>query len=182
MVKLIIGAPGAGKSTVCKHLPDESTQHISTGDIFRNEIKKGTEIGNLAASLINDGNFVPDDVTNDVIKNFFITCEYNEEKVILDGYPRNIYQVDYIENNLKEIGVSVSNVIHLIVDKDTLIKRLTSRGRDDDDIETVKKRLETYEKVTEPVVEYYRNKQMVNDVNGNDEPFVVANNVYKLIK
>ena len=114
---IIMGAPGSGKGTCASLLKSEfAIPHISTGDMFRKAISEGTELGKLAQSLIDNGNFVPDEVTNELVKQR-LSEEDCKNGFLLDGYPRNIEQAKVFTEILKELNIKLDAVINLDIDE-----------------------------------------------------------------
>ncbi|MCR5694420.1 MAG: adenylate kinase [Clostridia bacterium] len=189
MIIMLLGAPGAGKGTQAVELAKIlGIPHISTGDIFRANIKEGTELGKLAASIINKGMLVPDDVTFAIVKDR-LSQEDCAEGAILDGFPRTIPQARMLDEYLESQGKKLDVVINIVIDEQEIIKRLSERRvcpeckatyhlghrppangincdvcgaevilRDDDKPEVVQKRLDEYHVSTEPLIEYYKEK------------------------
>lgn len=191
MKLVLLGAPGAGKGTQATRIKDEySIPHISTGDILRAEIKKGTPLGILAKSLIDNGSFVPDDVIINIVKERLFQSDA-EKGYILDGFPRTVNQAE----KLAEFS-SVDAVLNIEVDRDILLNRLTGRRvcpscgesyhidlldgkntcskcgsdliqRNDDTEEVISKRLKIYQELTKPLIEYYKEKNLLITVDGS---------------
>lgn len=191
MVIIMLGAPGTGKGTIANILTNKlEIPQVSTGDIFRKHIKEGTELGKLAESYISKGNLVPDDVTIDLVKNRIEEPDV-QNGIILDGFPRTVYQAEKLDEILKEKGKKVDLVINLTTPEEEIIERIVNRRvcsnqqcktvynlvlnpskqegicdkcgnelvqRKDDNVETVKSRLDNYFKQTSPLVDYYENK------------------------
>lgn len=194
---VILGAPGAGKGTQAVNLARQlNIPHISTGDIFRSNIKNGTALGKLAKSYIDNGALVPDEVTIDIVKDR-LQQEDCKKGFILDGFPRTIPQAESLDQVLVQMGAGLDYVLNLMVKDEVIIKRLSGRRicpdcsmsyhidhnekaakgicencgskltqRDDDQEETIIKRLETYHAQTEPLIDYYRGKGNLLDVEG----------------
>ena len=187
---ILLGAPGAGKGSQAAKISEKyNIPHISTGDIFRKNIKEQTPLGNLAKSYIDKGQLVPDDVIIGLVESRLKESDC-ANGYILDGFPRTIPQAEALD---KVADVNV--VINLDVPFDIMTERLTGRRvcicgatyhvssypgdtcdrcgkklivRDDDKPETVKERLQVYLRQTEPLIDYYRNKGLVRDVKGRD--------------
>ncbi|MCF8008554.1 MAG: adenylate kinase [Halanaerobiales bacterium] len=124
---IILGLPGAGKGTQAKKLSNKySIPHISTGDIFRSAIKNETELGKKAKQIIDSGGLVPDEITNDIVKERIKLDDCNNG-FILDGYPRTIYQAEALETMLEEMNKELDLALYINVSRDELIKRLTHR-------------------------------------------------------
>ena len=159
---VIFGAPGSGKGTQSDKIIEEyGVDHISTGDVLREEIKKGTELGKLAVSYIDEGNFIPDSLMIKILASVLDAKGKDIKGVIFDGFPRTIQQAYALDKMLSERGESVSIVIGLEVDDDELIHRIVLRGRTsgraDDNAHTAKHRLENYHSQTQPLKKFYIN-------------------------
>ena len=132
--------------------------HISTGDVLRSEMKNETELGKIAKDYIEKGQLVPDDLIVNMLAKVLDSKE-NSKGVIFDGFPRTIPQAEALKKMLNERGTDVSIMLNLQVDEDELIKRLLERGkisgRSDDNLETIKSRLEVYHKQTAPLADFY---------------------------
>ena len=124
---LLVGPPGAGKGTQAVHLAEHfAIPHISTGDIFRANIKGSTELGLLAKSYMDKGELVPDSVTNDMVADR-LTKDDTKNGFLLDGYPRNLDQAKYIDGVLKERGIPLQFVLEFQLDNSEIVKRLSGR-------------------------------------------------------
>lgn len=192
MKLIFLGAPGSGKGTHATIIKDAyNLPHISTGDIFRANIKGGTELGKLAKSYIDKGELVPDSVVIDIVKDRLMN-EDCKKGFILDGFPRTVNQADALEQFAK-----MDAVINLVVDSDVIVRRIAGRRmcvcgetyntaylkgpeicakcgaklfqREDDKEETVINRLSVYEKETAPLIEYYRDKNILNNIDCNNK-------------
>ena len=168
---VIFGAPGSGKGTQSdKIIAEFGVAHISTGDVLRGEIKAGTELGKLAASYINDGNLVPDEVIINILASVLDSKGKDIPGVIFDGFPRTIAQAEALDVMLKERGEEVSVVIGLEVDDEELISRIVARGktsgRADDNEETARKRLANYYKQTMPLKAFYEQQGKYKAIEG----------------
>ena len=191
---VLLGAPGAGKGTQASRIQEKyKLLHISTGDIFRANIKGGTEIGKLAKSYIDAGKLVPDEVTCDIVKDR-LTWDDANGGYMLDGFPRNVFQAEELDKFAK-----VDLCLNIAVDEKLLMDRICGRRvcacgesyhistlngatvckkcggelyqRADDNPETVKSRLETYNTQTAPLIDYYGAQGKLKTVNcGNDSP------------
>lgn len=175
MLNLILfGPPGAGKGTQSVKVAEKyNLKHLSTGDIFRANIKGGTELGNLAKSYIDKGQLVPDEVTIGMLRSELLNSK-DAAGFIFDGFPRTIPQAVALDNLLTEVNSAVSLVISLEVTEQELIDRLKNRaatsGRSDDaDEEIIKNRLQVYKNETYPLLDFYRNQQKVKNVQGIGE-------------
>jgi adenylate kinase len=194
---IFLGAPGSGKGTQAKKLAQKfSLEHISTGDILRDAIKKKTQLGIRAAIFMDAGELVPDDVILGIIKEKLLTKR--GEGFIFDGFPRTAAQADGLDRMLGELGISLSRVINLDVPDEVIIKRLESRvlcdscGRDynvdskppkisgkcdvcggklyrrlDDAAGIIENRLKVYHEKTKVIENFYRSKGLLTDIDGN---------------
>lgn len=183
---VIFGAPGSGKGTQSdKIIAEFGVAHISTGDVLRAEIKADTELGRLAASYINKGNLVPDDVIIGILASVLDSKGKDIPGVIFDGFPRTIAQAEALDVMLKERGEEVSVVIGLEVEDEELISRIVARGktsgRADDNAETAKKRLENYYNQTLPLKDYYVKQGKYASINGMGSIDDIFNNIKKAI-
>jgi len=170
---IFMGPPGAGKGTQAKVVADRfGIPAISTGDIFRANVSEGTELGVEAKRYMDAGEYVPDSITNRMVRNR-IDEEDAVKGFLLDGYPRTLDQVEELDGMIRFTGHRLDTVIVLTVDPDELVRRLTERaeseGRSDDTEEVVRRRQEVYAEQTEPLIEVYRSRGLVREVNGIGE-------------
>ena len=166
----MMGPPGAGKGTQAKVVADRYTiPAISTGDIFRANVTKGTELGLEAKRYMDAGEYVPDTITNRMVRNR-IDEEDAVKGFLLDGYPRTLAQVDELDGMIKFTGHQLDAVLVLTVDPEELVHRLLARaeteGRTDDTEEVIRRRQELYAEQTAPLIEVYRARGIVRDVDG----------------
>jgi adenylate kinase len=195
MIYILMGAPGAGKGTQADLLVErQGFVKVSTGDALRNQIKQGTEVGQKASGYMSAGQLVPDEILLEILKAEL--RDKRDEKVLLDGYPRNLSQAE----TLMEISEQkpIKAAIHIDVDQQQLIERLSGRRvcsqcgatfhvqynppkangvcdrcsvelvqRPDDHEEKVKVRLQVYEETTKPVLDFYKNRKLYHYVDGN---------------
>ena len=167
---VIFGAPGSGKGTQSDLMVQKyGLNHISTGDVLRAEIKKGTELGKTAASFIDKGNLIPDDLMISILAKVYDS--FGDHKgVIFDGFPRTIPQAEALKKMLDERGDKVAAMIELDVPEAELMTRLIKRGeesgRADDNEETIKKRLQIYHQQTQPLIEWYKQEGLHYHING----------------
>ncbi len=142
---------------------------VSTGDLFRHNLKNETELGQLARTFIDRGELVPDEVTIAMVKDRLGQPDC-AQGVILDGFPRTLAQAEALDSMLAEIGGQISVVPYIYVDQDILVRRLLKRaeieGRADDNEETIRTRMRIYEEQTRPLLDYYGQKGLVVEVNG----------------
>ncbi len=198
MKTVFLGPPGVGKGTQAARLAEEfGIPHISTGDILRDEIKEGTELGQLAESLINDGNLVPDRVAVDIIRRRLNRPDARKG-YILDGFPRTVPQAEMFEDLLEELGDRLDLVIYLEASEEVLVKRLSNRRvcrdcgkifhlinmppkqdgvcdlcggelyrRTDDEPEAVRHRFRVYQEKTADLVRWYEKKGLLTRLPGD---------------
>ena len=167
---IIFGPPGAGKGTQSKFIVDKYNLHqLSTGDLLREEIKNKTELGSKISSIINSGELVSDTIVTNLIEKFISNNEY-KNKIIFDGYPRNLLQAKNLDELLKKYDQKIDIVLQLSVSLDTVKKRILERQvqekRADDSEQIAIKRYKTYEKSSAPVVDHYKKLNLVKVVNG----------------
>lgn len=169
---VIFGAPGSGKGTQSDLLIEHyGLEHISTGDVLRNEIKKETELGKTAQGFIDNGQLIPDDLMVSILAKVYDGFGRSHKGVIFDGFPRTIPQAEAMKQMLDERGDKVAAMIELDVPEDELMKRLLLRGqqsgRADDNEETIKKRLVVYHSQTQPLIEWYKQEGLHHHINGS---------------
>ena len=194
---VLLGPPGVGKGTQAKIIAEATgLPHISSGDLFRENIKNATELGNLAQSYMNKGELVPDDVTIGMIRDRLSRLDC-KDGALLDGYPRTTAQADALEKLLAEFGGRVNYVPYITASDATLIERLSGRWtckaqghvfhekynppkksgvcdldgselyqRDDDKAETVTRRIQVYFAQTAPLIAYYRERGVLSEIDG----------------
>ena len=200
---VFLGAPGAGKGTQAKRISEKyGIPHISTGDILRANIKAGTELGKLAKSYIDKGALVPDEVIIKVMESRLAEADC-KNGYLLDGFPRTIEQAKALDKI-----TDVTLAVNIVVDNDAVVARIAGRRmcvcgesyhvsahpsdvcdkcgaklyqRDDDKEETVKSRLEVYEKQNAPLIEYYSAKGVLRDVDGMKDVADVTSEIVKVI-
>jgi len=175
---VIFGAPGSGKGTQSDKLIEKyGLEHISTGDVLRSEIKKGTELGKTAQQYIDQGQLIPDDV--------YDSFGRDHKGVIFDGFPRTIPQAEALKHMLNERGDKVAAMLELDVPEDELMKRLLLRGqmsgRADDNEETIKKRLVVYHSQTQPLIEWYKQEGIHYHIDGLGELNRIFEDICKII-
>lgn len=194
---LIMGLPGAGKGTQAAKIVEKfNVAHISTGDMFRAAMANQTEMGILAKSFIDKGDLVPDEVTNGIVKERLVQDDIKEKGFLLDGYPRTIEQAHALDASLAELGIELQGVINIDIDPSKLIERLSGRiihketgetfhkifnppvgdyneedyyQREDDKPESVKRRLEVNIAQGQPIIDHYRAKGLVHDIEGDQD-------------
>ncbi|HHT9116957.1 MAG: adenylate kinase [Candidatus Aenigmarchaeota archaeon] len=180
---IILGPHGAGKGTQSYEISKYySLPRISTGDIIRENIQKGTELGKKAKRYIDDYKYVPDEIINTAIEEIIDNDPLYKKGFVLDGYPRTIQQTGFFDAFLMKINVALDVIIHLQVNEDELVKRLIKRGKEqkrtDDTAEGIRSRMNEYVTKAAPVVEHYRAGGKLVDINGDQE----VDKVFKDIK
>ena len=168
---VIFGAPGSGKGTQSDLMIEHyGLGHISTGDVLREEIKTGTELGKTAQSYIDKGNLIPDELMISILAGVYDSFGRGHKGVIFDGFPRTIPKAEALKKMLEERGDKVAAMIELDVPEDELMKRLILRGqqsgRADDNEETIKKRLVVYHSQTQPLIEWYKKEGLHHHIDG----------------
>ena len=181
---VIFGAPGSGKGTQSDLIIEKyGLGHISTGEVLRAEIKKGTELGKVAQSFIDHGQLIPDDLMIDILAGVYDSFGADHKGIIFDGFPRTIPQAEALKKMLDERGHKVAAMIELDVPEDELMTRLIKRGQEsgraDDNEETIKKRLDVYHKNTQPLIDYYRNSGILMEVDGTQDIDKVLDDILK---
>ncbi len=164
---VLVGPPGAGKGTQAARLSERlGAPHISTGDLFRDNMKNGTELGKEAQRYVDAGDLVPDEVTVAMVKDRLAQPDA-AEGFLLDGFPRNTSQADELNKVLGELDQRLDAVLLFEVDDEELIQRLTARGRSDDTEDVIRNRQEVYRRETAPLIEYYRDLLVKVDAMGS---------------
>ncbi|NHC24857.1 adenylate kinase [Nocardioides sp. IC4_145] len=167
---ILMGPPGAGKGTQAKFVAEHfGVPAISTGDIFRANVSEGTELGIEAKRYMDAGEYVPDEVTNKMVRNR-IDEDDAKPGFLLDGYPRTLAQVEELDGMIAFTGHSLDAVVCLTVDADEIVQRLLQRaqveGRADDTEDVIRRRQEVYAEQTEPLIEVYRERGILISVDG----------------
>ena len=167
---LLIGPPGAGKGTQAAKLAEAfKIPAISTGDIFRENVKNETDLGKQAKAFMDRGEYVPDFLTNDLVRDR-LSWDDAKEGFLLDGYPRTSDQVEELDRILASDGESLSAVVQITADTDEVVRRLLNRaieqGRTDDTEDVIRHRLDVYAEQTAPLIEVFSNRQLVVEVDG----------------
>ena len=171
---VIFGAPGSGKGTQSELIINEyGLEHISTGDVLREEIKNETKLGKTAKTFIDKGQLIPDELMVDILAHVYDAFGKEHKGVIFDGFPRTIPQAEALKKMLGERGHRIAAMIELDVPEDILMDRLIKRGqqsgRSDDNEETIKKRLGVYHNQTAPLIEWYQKEGLHHHVKGFGE-------------
>ena len=183
---VIFGAPGSGKGTQSDKMIEKfGFEHISTGDVLRGEIKKGSELGKTAQEYINQGQLVPDQLIVDMLAKAYDEFGRDHKGVIFDGFPRTIPQAEALKAMLSERGDKVAAMIELDVPEDELMKRLLLRGqqsgRSDDNEETIRKRLDVYHSQTAPLIDWYEREGIRHHIDGLGELDRIFGDICKVI-
>ena len=208
MKVIMLGAPGAGKGTQAKKIAEKyEIPHISTGDIFRANIKNGTELGNKAKSYMDQGHLVPDELTCDLVVDRIKQADC-KSGYVLDGFPRTIPQAEALKAALEKMGETIDYAINVEVPDENIVNRMGGRRacpgcgctyhikhnprkvedicdvcgaklvlRDDDKPETVTKRLSVYHEQTKPLIDFYKKEGVLREVDGTQD----LNDVFQAI-
>ncbi|MEH2193999.1 MAG: adenylate kinase [Nostoc sp.] len=182
MTRLIfLGPPGAGKGTQAQALAEHlNIPHISTGEILRQAMKEQTPLGIKAQNYVNSGELVPDQLVQDLVQERLNQPDA-ENGWILDGFPRKVTQGAFLEELLETIHQSGERVVNLDAPDDVVVERLLARGRKDDTEEVIRRRLQVYRDETAPLIDYYRDRQKLLTVNGNQSQEEVTIELQKVI-
>ena len=193
---VLLGAPGTGKGTQGARLGEaHAIPHVSTGDLLREAVEQGTELGRKAKSYMDAGRLVPDELVLGLVRERLSRADC-DDGFLLDGFPRTVAQAEALEKALEERGQSLDHVVSLAVAEDEIVARLSGRRicpdhiqfspperdgscdecgaalvvRDDDREETIRKRLEVYARETAPLLDYYARRGLLVEVDGNEDP------------
>ena len=182
---LIMGPQGVGKGTQAALLSEHyGIPAISTGDIFRYNIKNKTELGVEALTYINKGELVPDELTNKIVKDR-LAMDDAKNGWILDGYPRTLEQAHVLRDMLAELGVSLDVVLEIQVDEDEVVarmlKRATEQNRADDTEPVIRHRLEIYHELTEPMATYYADQDLLQAIDGRGSIDEVSERIFAVL-
>ena len=184
---ILFGPPGAGKGTQAEILIKKyNIVQISTGEMLREEVKLGTELGKTAKSIMDKGDLVSDEIIMSMIEKRIITPDC-KNGFILDGFPRTLKQAVDLDNILNKLDIHIDKVIEINVDEDFLLKRITKRAleskitRDDDNSEILKNRILVYKKDTLPVLEYYKNLNKLHSIDGMQNIEDVSKDIQKVL-
>ncbi len=187
MINLILfGKPGSGKGTQAEFVKIKyDLIHISTGDLFRNNISNNTELGLLAKSYMDKGDLVPDEVTIKMLE-AEVNNHPNAKGFIFDGFPRTTVQAEILDQFLITLNLSISMTIALEVDENLLIDRLIKRGKDsgrsdDQDRSKIQNRFDEYNMKTSPLINYYKNQNKFFDVDGVGDINEISSRIFNTI-
>ncbi len=180
---VIFGAPGSGKGTQSERLINEyGLYHISTGEVLREHIANGTELGKIADSYISQGQLIPDNLMVDILDDLLEKNQATRDGVIFDGFPRTVPQAHALNEMLARRGSKVHAVVGLEVGEEELVKRILKRdqetGRADDNLDTVKKRLDVYHSQTSPLRDLYIAEGKYHGIDGTGS----VESIFKEIK
>ena len=176
---VFLGPPGAGKGTQAKLLAKEQgLLHLSTGDILRDAVARGTDTGLEAKAYMDQGKLAPDGIVDRIVEERLGQGDA-QAGYILDGYPRNLHQGQALDGMLERLDTPLDAVLLITVDDDVLVQRILARGqgRADDREDVVRERLEVYRNETEPLVGFYRGKSLLLEIDGDRSIEDVANAV-----
>lgn len=185
MRMIILGPPGAGKGTQAARIAERlHIPAISTGDIFRTNIKEQTELGRKVEAILASGAYVPDEVTNEIVEDR-LSWPDAAEGFLLDGYPRTAGQVEALEGMLSRRGHALDAVLELTVDEDAVVERLLKRaeieGRADDTEEVIRERQAIYRRETAPLAEHYADAGLLVQVDGMGEVDEVTDRIIRAL-
>ena len=180
-----MGPPGAGKGTQAKYVAEHfGIPAISTGDIFRANVSQGTELGLEAKKYMDAGEYVPDEITNRMVRNRIDEPDA-EPGFLLDGYPRTLAQVEELDGMIAFTGHRLDAVVVLTVDDEELVQRLLQRakteGRADDTEEVIRRRQEIYAEETEPLIAVYKERGIVHEIDGMGEVDEVTKRIFEAL-
>src|SRR6478736_1924446 len=182
---IIMGPPGAGKGTQAKFIADHfGIPAVSTGDIFRANVSQGTPLGVEAKRFMDAGEYVPDEVTNLMVRNRIDEPDA-EPGFLLDGYPRTLAQVEELDGMIKFTGHELDAVVCLTADDDEIVARLLQRaqveGRADDTEDVIRRRQEVYLEQTEPLIAVYKGRDLVVEIDGMGEVSEVTQRIFEAL-
>ena len=182
---ILMGPPGAGKGTQAKIISGHfGIPAISTGDIFRANVSQGTPLGLEAKRYMDAGDYVPDSVTNEMVRNRIGESDA-DSGFLLDGYPRTLAQVEELDGMIAETGHRLDAVVVLTVDQDEIVQRLLQRaqveGRADDTEDVIRRRQEVYSEQTEPLIEVYRERGICHEVDGMGDVEQVTGRIFDVL-
>ena len=182
---VIFGPPGAGKGTQSKFIVEKyNLYQLSTGELLRKEIKSKTKLGSKISSIINSGELVSDDIVSNLIEKFISDSIY-KNKLIFDGYPRNLNQAKNLDYLLSKYDQKIDLVLKLSVNLEIIKKRISERqsqeNRADDNEEIAIRRYKNYESSIEPVIDYYNNSKLLKVVNGESSISEISGEISGLI-
>tara|TARA_B100000575_G_scaffold269844_1_gene249841 strand:+ start:355 stop:846 length:492 start_codon:yes stop_codon:yes gene_type:complete len=148
--------------------------HLSTGELLRKEVALKTKLGTQVKEIMNSGKLVKDELVLEIVKKNLLK---KNKGWILDGYPRNISQANSLNQVLEDIDQTLEMVLYLDVNEDTLVKRLLTRGRIDDNEDTIRTRLKIYKEITEPLIDFYKGKNILKYIDGDRELKIISDEI-----
>ena len=176
---LFIGPPGAGKGTQANLFCSKyGLDHLSTGDLLRDEVSSGSDLGLQASEIMNKGELVSDELVLSIVEG---RLENIKKGWLLDGFPRNVSQANALKNLLEKINHPLEAVISIQIADDVLIKRLLARGREDDNEEVIVNRLKVYREKTSPLIDLYSKQGLLVEIDGNADIDVVFSCIEKAL-
>ena len=185
-VIIFLGPPGSGKGTQAKMLSKKiDFQHISVGDLLRENISNNTKLGKLATTYVDSGELVPDDLIIELVNSSVQSLQNNKDSqfsgMILDGFPRTINQASSLDAKISDSGTRIKSVIYLDILDEKIINRLQARGRNDDKPHLIRNRLNVYRDQTEPLLGYYNEKKLLDSINGDQKMEDVNSSILNVI-
>ena len=172
---LFLGPPGAGKGTQAGLMSQASKYlHLSTGELLRKEVDMKTNLGIQVKEVINSGKLVKDELVLEIVRKNLLK---KNKGWILDGYPRNISQANSLNKVLEDINQVLEMVFYLDVNEEILVKRLLNRGRADDNENAIRTRLSIYKQTTEPLINFYREKNILEYIDGDRELKIISDEI-----
>jgi adenylate kinase len=182
---IMMGPPGAGKGTQATFIAEHfGIPAVSTGDIFRANVSRGTALGVKAKEYMDAGEYVPDEVTNEMVRNRIQEPDA-DKGFLLDGYPRTLAQVEELDTMIKSTGHALDAVVVLTVDQDEVVERLLQRalidGRTDDTGDVIRRRQELYGEETAPLIEVYRDRGLLIEVDGMGQVEDVTQRIFNAL-
>ena len=176
---LFIGPPGAGKGTQANLFCSKyGLDHLSTGDLLRDEVSSGSDLGLQASEIMNKGELVSDELVLSIVEG---RLDNIKKGWLLDGFPRNVSQANALKNLLEKINHPLEAVISIQIADDVLIKRLLARGREDDNEKVIVNRLKVYREKTSPLIDLYRKQGLLVEIDGNADIDVVFSCIEKAL-
>ena len=176
---LFIGPPGAGKGTQANLFCSKyGLDHLSTGDLLRDEVSSGSDLGLQASEIMNKGELVSDELVLSIVEG---RLDNIKKGWLLDGFPRNVSQGNALKNLLEKINHPLEAVISIQIADDVLIKRLLARGREDDNEEVIVNRLKVYREKTSPLIDLYSKQGLLVEIDGNADIDVVFSCIEKAL-
>ena len=172
---LFLGAPGAGKGTQATILSETTSYlHLSTGELLRKEIEMNTFLGRQVKDIMNQGELVSDELVLEIVRN---NLDKDNNGWILDGYPRNLSQANSLNEVLIQINQPLEAVFYLDIPEEVLIKRLLLRGRKDDTEDTIRTRVKIYKKITEPLIEYFKDLSLLEYIDADRDLKTISSDI-----